>query len=388
MYKLVCLLLALLLALPAACPARAEQGAWIVEEDGNDFSVPDRLSQTSVLMRDMTLEDKVWQLLVVTPEALTGEKLTSKLGKTNVLEERPVGGVILFGQNIVSDKQLSKLTGDLQAQAKKAGVHPLLIGVSEEGGSVARVANKLGYPLEMSAPEAGLRKNPDNARKTGANIAAYLKSFGINLDLAPVCDVVTVSDSWIMERSYGSDPQIVANMALSMAAGLKSQGITACYSHFPGQGSINGNLNNREVVNTRTLDEMRSVDWLPFRSAIVDGAPMIMVSHAPSKAAGDGLPASLSPVVIGQWLRKELNYQGVVITDSLRMGAITSGYTAGDAAVLALKAGADLLLLPKDADAAVKAILKAISAGEISEDRIDESVRRVLIMKIEQGVIR
>ncbi|MBQ9264748.1 MAG: hypothetical protein IJ189_11170 [Clostridia bacterium] len=367
------------------CPCALADG-WIVEDGEEIF--PDRLMQAQVLMWDMTTEEKVWQLLVVTPEALTGERITSRLGDTNVLRDRPVGGVVVFGQNIVSESQLKELTEGLQAQAKDAGAYALFLAVSEEGGAYSRVANKLGYPLEMSAPEVGIKRDTANAYATGRNIGAYLRPFGINLDFAPVCDVVTAEDSWIKERTYGTDAERVSQMAQQMAQGLRSQGIVPCFSHFPGQGSINGNLNNREVVNSRTLAEMQAVDWLPFRSAIENGAEMIMVSHAPSKAVGDGLPASLSPTVITQWLRLEMGYTGVVITDSLRMGAITSGYKPGAAAVQALQAGADMLLLPTDADAAVRSILKAIDSGDLTLARIEESVARVLALKIERGIIQ
>ena len=293
-----------------------------------------------------------------------------------------------YGQNIVSEAQLKKLTAQLQSQIKAAGGYPLFLAVHEEGGAYSRVASKLGYPQVQSAPEVGFTRMSVNARTAGAQIGAYLTPFGINLDFAPVGDVQCAEDGWINGRLYGSDPQLVSQMAFQMAEGLRSQGIIPCFSHFPGQASINGNLNNREVVNTRTLDDMRAGDWATFRLAASSFAEMIMVSHGTAKAAGDGLPASLSPTVIGTWLRKELGYTGVVITDSLRMGAITSRFKSGKAAVMALQAGADLLLLPSDADAAVTAILKAVESGELTEARIDQSVTRVLALKIEKGIIR
>lgn len=381
MRRLIAFFLTLLMIFPAA----AEE--WIVEETDEE-ALPDRRAQAGVLIRDMTLEEKVWQLLLVAPEALTGEKYTTKLGKTNVFTGKPAGGIVIYGQNIVSEAQLKKLTAQLQSQIKAAGGYPLFLAVHEEGGAYSRVASKLGYPQVQSAPEVGFTRMSVNARTAGAQIGAYLTPFGINLDFAPVGDVQCAEDGWINGRLYGSDPQLVSQMAFQMAEGLRSQGVIPCFSHFPGQASINGNLNNREVVNTRTLDDMRAGDWATFRLAASSFAEMIMVSHGTAKAAGDGLPASLSPTVIGTWLRKELGYTGVVITDSLRMGAITSRFKSGKAAVMALQAGADLLLLPSDADAAVAAILKAVESGELTEARIDQSVTRVLALKIEKGIIR
>lgn len=382
MRRLLCLMLAMMLL-----GIQGAAGEWIVEEE-DDAPFPDRQAQARVLMRDMSLEDKVWQLLLVSPEALTKEKITTALGKENVFRARPVGGVVIFGQNISSESQLKGLTGDLQRQAKSAGVYPLLIGVTEEGGAWSRVANKLGYEKALSVPEIGASGDPEQAGQAGEKIGKYLKPLGINLDFAPVCDVLTAEDAWIKPRLYGSNPGVTADMALRMAQGLRSQGIIPCFSHFPGQGSINGNLNNRSVVNTRGLADMQAVDWFPFRKAVEEGAGMIMVSNAPSRAAGDGMPACLSPVVIGQWLRQDLGYQGVVVTDSLRMGAITSLYKPGTAAVEALKAGADLLLLPANADIAVSSILRAVRAGDLTEERINESVERILALKIDQGVIQ
>ena len=362
-------------------------GEWIVDES-EDGLFPDRLAQARVLMRDMSLEEKVWQLLFVSPEALTGEKITTALGKENVMKARPAGGVVIFGQNMSSESQLKGLTADLQQQARGAGAHPLLIAVSEEGGAWSRVANKLGYKKAVSAQEAGASGDPEKSCEAGKTIGNYLKPLGINLNFAPVSDVLTAEDAWIRERLYGADAARVADMALKMAEGLRSQGILPCFSHFPGQGSINGNLNNREVVNTRSLADMQAVDWVPFRRAAAEGAGMIMVSNAPSRAAGDGMPACMSNVVISQWLRREIGYEGVVITDSLRMGAVTSLYKPATAAVEALKAGADMLLLPSNADAAVSGILKAVKNGELTEARIDESVERVLALKIDQGIIQ
>ena len=385
MRRIIAWLCALALCVSAMPCSRAE--GWTVEE-GEASALPDRPSQAGVLMREMTTEEKVWQLFLVAPEALTGDRYTTALGKTNIFSGKPVGGIVLFGQNIVSEKQFQKLTQDLQTQAAAAGAYAPFLAVSEEGGAYSRVANKLGYDQALAAPEIGLTRMAGNALAAGEQIGAYLQPFGINLDFAPVSDVYTAQDGWINGRLYGSDPQLVAQMAFQMAQGLRNKGIIPCFSHFPGQSSVNGNLNNREVVSTRTLEEMRGNDWAAFRLAADSFGEMMMVSHATIKAAGDGLPASLSPTVIGQWLRKELNYRGVVITDSLRMGAITSRFKSGQAAVQALKAGADLLLLPSDADAAVKAVLKAIDNGELTVERIDESVKRVLALKIEKGLIR
>lgn len=382
---LSCVLAVLLMFSGALSGALCE--GWIVDDDEDDV-FPDRRAQARVLMRSMSLEEKVWQLLVVAPEALTGETVTSGLGAANVFRKRPVGGVIIFGQNIVSEEQLKKLIADLNAQADKAGVYAPFIAVSEEGGNWSRVANKLGYDLPASPAEAAKSATGVKAYQTGKQIADYLTPLGFNLNLAPVCDVLTTGRAWVRDRVYGSDANKVAAQALQMARGLRDGGMIPCFSHFPGEGSVVGNLNNRAVTNTRTLAEMKAADWLPFQKAIADGAEMIMTSHATNKTAGDRRPASVSPKVITSWLREYLGFQGVVITDALRMGAITTEYKSGEAAVRAIQAGSDMLLLPADADSAVAAILQAIDDGSLSVERIEESVERVLMLKIEKGVIK
>lgn len=361
--------------------------SWIVDEDEENV-FPDRRTQARVLMRSMSLEEKVWQLLVVEPETLTGDTVTSALGTANVFERRPVGGVVIFGQNIASEAQLKQLTADLNAHAQKANVYAPFIAVSEEGGAWSRVANKLGYEMPPSPLKAAEDESGKTAYETGKRIGEYLTPFGVNLDLAPVSDVLTASRAWVRDRVYGTDAGKVAAQALQMADGLRAGGVIPCFSHFPGQGNVVGNLNNREVGNSRTLAEMRAADWVPFRRAAEGGAEMIMVSHAVSKAAGDKRPASLSSTVVAGWLRGELGYDGVVITDSLRMGAIRTEYKTGEAAVLALQAGCDLLLLPADADAAAAAVLDAIDSGELTVARIEESVERVLALKIDKGIIK
>ena len=379
-------LLSVLLALLLLCPAAGAEG-WIVDENEEDI-FPDRRTQARVLMRSMTLEEKVWQLILTEVETLTEEAVSFRLGASNVLAKRPVGGVVIFGQNIVSEEQLKKLIADLQLQAGQADVYPLFIAVSEEGGAWSRVANKLGYELPLSPSEAAESSTGLKAYQTGRQIADYLTPFGINLDFAPVSDVLTTKSAWIRPRVYGSDPGKVAIQALQMAKGLRAGGVIPCFSHFPGQGSATGNLNNREVVTIRALAEFQAADWVPFRKAIEDGAEMIMTTHSICRATKDGTPASLSKVAVSDWLRGELGFQGVVITDSLRMGAIKTEYKAGETAVMALQAGCDLLLLPADADTAAAAILDAIDDGALTVERIDESVERVLALKIDKGIIQ
>ena len=388
MRRMICLIWVLMLLGCTACPAAAEEwGDFVVEEDEVTLP-PDYHRQAQVLMRRMTDEEKIYQLFFVAPEDLTGEKRTDTWPESNVLAAHPVGGVVLFGQNIVSEDQLRQFTSALQVQAKQAKMYPLLVAVHEQGGAVSRVANKLGYPLLASQQEIGQTGDASMAYDTGLQIAAYLAALGINTDFAPAADVITVEDSQASGRSYGNDPEAVSRMAVQMSRGLRAGGVISCVGQFPGLGGAPKRNNSGVSSMRRTLADMRAAEWIPFRDAIADGADMIMVSHVLVRAVGDDMPASTSPRVVNGLLRGELGFEGVVITEALRMSAITGAYKPGQECVAALQAGADLLLLPKDFQAGVRAVRQALSTGEITMERIDESVERILALKIRYGLIR
>ena len=360
-------------------PARTEAGSFVVAEDEEEVS-PDLEQQARALMRLMSEEEKIGQLFFVALEDLTGEDRSVALTDPAALSRWPVGGVMIFGQNIVSEEQLRSLTGALR---QSAGRVPLFIGVNEEGGNVSRVANKLGYPLALSPGEIGERGDEALAREAGEQIAAYLVPLGINMTFAPSADTVIEKENAGVQI-YGSDPYLVSRMAAAMAEGLKKAGVAPCYTHFPGHGEKTGNILNQLPVR-RLPEEMRAQEWVPFRDAANAGAEMILVSHAVVRAVGDDMPASTSSRVIKGFLRGELGFEGVVVTDSLRMNAITSVYKKGQESVAALKAGADILLLPPDLDAAYRAVRQALNAGEITMERVEESVVRILMVKIAMG---
>lgn len=368
-----------------ALPVAAEE--WLVEDDAG-FAAPDPHEQARYLMRNMTTEEKVGMLLMVSPEDLTGEKRTERITENDCFVKLPAGGVILYGQNISSDQQLKALTEDITASCRQSGLYPPFIAVDEEGGQVIRIANKLGIEPALSAEEIGKTGDPAQAYDAGVYTGAYLKAYGINLNLAPVADVMIENAPELETRTYGSDPHLVAAMAYQMANGLNNSKIMACYKHFPGHGTITRNTHNVTTGHSRTKEQMYNEELIPFQHAIEYGAQMIMVSHLTVRQLDEKRPASLSPAVIDGLLRKEMGFDGVVITDALRMGAVTEKYAAGDAAVLSILAGADMVLAPGNGQECYKALLKAVKNGTISMERIDKSVERILVMKIESGLIQ
>lgn len=379
----------MLLLCCCALPALSEEwGEYVVDDNEEDLPADYRY-QARVLMRMMTDEEKIAQLFFVCPEDLTGEKRTSQWPEENLLGRYPVGGVVLFGQNMETEEQLARLIGDIQAQARAAKIQPPFIAVHEEGGSVSRVANKLGYDLLPSPAEIGASGDDGTAYDTGLRIGKYLSALGVNLDFAPAADVAVIEDSEAGERTYGSDPSLVSLLAGRMAAGLRDGGVIPCFGHFPGLGGAP--KRNYEGISSlrRQIADMAAAEWVPFRDAIDRGeADVIMVSNVTVRAVGDDVPASASSRVIAGLLRTQLGYDGVVITESLRMNAVVSAFKTGRECVEALKAGADLLLLPKDFSSSLQAVRQAVRTGEISMERIEESVERVLALKIRYGLIR
>lgn len=363
------------------------QEEWIIN-DPSEYTPPNPRDQAVYLMDRMTKEEKIGQLIMAAPEDLTGEKRTESLNCPDSFAAYPYGGIILYGQNIASAEQLQLLTSNILKYSKNCGLYTPFIAVDEEGGTVIRVANKLGLSAAPSAEEIGKTGDENNAYLAGKETGEYLAALGINLNLAPVADVIIIESPEIQSRSYGSDPILVGNMAIEMSDGLNDAGIIACYKHFPGHGTISRNTHNVSTGHSRTLEQMQQAELIPFKMAIDHDADMIMISHLTARELDAAYPASLSPVVIQTILRDQLGFDGVVITDALRMGAVSTEYSVGKAAVLAILAGADMVLAPGDGQAVYRALLAAVEDGTLSMERIELSVERILALKIESGLIQ
>lgn len=313
----------------------------------------------------MSLREKVGQLFVVRVEALdpSGQSDSTRLtwAERQGLKKYPVGGIVVFRQNVKSPEQLKKLLADFQA-ASGTG---LLTAVDEEGGSVARLANASGFdlPQYQSAQAVGTTGDPANARAMGQIIGGYLKTYGLNLDFAPVA------------------------MVASAVQGFHDAGILCTLKHFPGHGDTAEDSHYGTASSTKTWAEMRETELKPFAAGITAGADVVMTAHITTpNATQDGLPASLSYTMLTERLRGELGFTGVICTDSLSMQAICDHYSAAEAAVAALNAGADLLLMPPDLPEAFDGVLEAVQNGTISEERLNESVRRILMLKQKAGL--
>jgi len=329
---------------------------------------------------EMPIETKVAGLFMVTPEAITGVRTATQAGEgtQEALNQYAVGGLIYFGDNILDKDQISTM---LASTASKSS-YPVFLAVDEEGGEVSRVANsKVEVTKVDDMATIGAGGDASKAAEAGATIGSYLKEIGFNVDFAPVADVAG-EGSALGNRSFGSDPQAVGEMVANAVSGIEGTGVSACLKHFPGLGSTTEDTHDGRVEITKSIDEMRNSDFVPFSAGIEAGADFVMVSHAAAPALDEeNIPSSLSKKVITDVLRGELGFEGVVITDALDMAAITEYYPPEEAAVMALEAGADMLLMPEDFEKAYNAVLAAVQDGTISEERIDESLDRIYRVK-------
>ena len=344
-------------------------------------------------LKEMTLREKVGQLFCVRPEAFdvalewdTYTKIASyELQEVNeqmkkVNAEYPAGGIILFAHNIKDEPQLAAFMENLKA----FNGDPLFY-IDEEGGRVARIGNNSAFPVEKFPPMGEIGKTGDtkNALRAGKVIGQYLRKYGFDVDLAPVADVNTNPKNPVIgARAFSENPQVAAGMVTAFLKGLDEAGVAGCVKHFPGHGDTQTDSHYGYAQTGKTWEEMLSCEMVTFKAAIAADVPMIMTAHIATPAiTGDETPATLSPVILTDKLRNELGYKGVIITDGMAMGAITRQYNSGEAAILSLQAGADIILGPKSFIEAFDAVMKAVEEGALTEDRIDQSVRRILTLK-------
>lgn len=303
------------------------------------------------------------------------------------ISDKPVGGILYMGYNLDSVSQTRKMLSETQANAGKSGIG-VFLAVDEEGGTVARCAWKLGTTRFDGMAVYGARNDFNEAFNIGKTIGTDIRSMGFNVDFAPVADVNISPTNELGSRIFSDDPDVCANMVAGVVKGLNSSGAAATLKHFPGLGAEDGNSHTeKEIIIDRTLDQLRSTEFVPFKSGINAGADFVMVGHQKVSSFGDDLPADLSYTAVTTMLRGELGFSGIAITDAQSMNTISGVYSSGTAAKMSIKAGMDMILVPKDLDEAVSAVIDAVKSGEISEQRINESVTRILTVKQKMGLL-
>lgn len=343
------------------------------------------LEEVEEILAGMTLEEKVYQLFIITPEALTGSNTVTAAGETTrkSLENYPVGGLVYFSKNLKDPAQTKKMLQNVMAFSYEVEGLPLFTCIDEEGGRVARIGSNPAFGVEKIGSMQEI-KDEKEAYEAGETIGTYLSRFGFNFDFAPDADVLTnKSNKAIGDRSFGSDSDRVVKMAAAFSDGLHSQNVLSSFKHFPGHGAVQGDTHDGFAYTDKTYEELLKSELKPFMAAGSLGVDAVMAAHiSVPEITGEDTPCTLSEKMITDVLRRDLGFEGLIITDALDMGAITQNYTSRQAAVLAFRAGVDMLLMPRDFKQASEGILEAVEKGEISEERIDESLRRIIKAKL------
>ena len=360
----------------------------------SDEPVVPPTDEVEELLQKMTLREKVGQMFYIRMEsldptiewttfddlaALKNQEVTMRMRSTN--KNYPVGGIILYAWNIEDEAQLARII----PQIRSLNGRPLLC-IDEEGGRVARIANNPNFHVKKyeSMAAIGATGDPQNAYECGNTIGTYLKGYDFDIDFAPVADVNTNPENIVIgPRAFSDDPAVAAPMVVNYLQGLKDAGITGCIKHFPGHGDTTADTHTGYAQSLKTWDEMKDCEMVTFRAGIQWGCQLIMTAHiAVPNVTGSTIPSTLSSIVLQDKLRGELGYQNIIITDGMEMGAITQHYTSAEAAVGSIQAGVDIVLGPRDFIEAFDAVVAAVNNGTISEERINQSVRRILTLRL------
>ena len=328
-------------------------------------------------IENMTLDEKIGQMITVGIDGYTVNDKTKEL-----IVDKKVGGVILFKDNINDSNQLLQLINNIKDINSKNKI-PLFISIDEEGGRVSRLPKEI---KKLPSNEViGNINDKKLAYDIGETIGYSLKSFGFNMDFTPVLDINSNSKNTVIgDRSFSSNKNIVANLGVSEINGFKSRNIISVAKHFPGHGDTDIDSHYKLPIINKTLDELKEVEFVPFKNAIEENVPSIMVSHILLPEIDDINPASMSKTIITDILRKNLKFDGLIVTDDMTMGAITNNFDISEACIKSINAGADLLLICHGYETEVDVINNikdAVDKGIISIDRINESVYRILSLK-------
>ena len=358
------------------CPAEIEytkNGNALVAQNAKIGEEPKR-EKARDIMEDMTLNEKIGQMFLVrySSEALEGVKNYN------------LGGFVLFAVDF-KDKDKESIINEISSLQSESKI-PLIISVDEEGGTVNRVSKYKQFRDEpfKSPQELYNEGGMELIKSDTIEKSQLLKSLGINLNLAPVCDVSENPEDYIYDRSFGKDAQQTSEYVTTVVNAMNEEGVGCALKHFPGYGS-NKDTHEDMVYDSRPYSVFEESDFLPFKAGINAGAGMVMVSHNIVECMDENYPASLSPKV-HEILRSEIGFNGVIVTDELSMEAIKRFTGDKEASVAAVLAGNDLLCVTNYKEQE-EAVIEAVKSGEITESRIDESVFRILLWKIEMGII-
>lgn len=355
--------------------------------NGEMLGIPGRVEQSEAekLLNSMTLNEKVYQMIAVTPEQLTGITQVTMGGQTtkDAIEKYPVGTIIYSENNVIDEAQITEMLTNTKGFME---IVPFL-AIEEETGTSSIVSKTIGKDSFKDAYE--YRKSDAAEIETAyKSINEVLKSCGFNLNIAPLADMWTEpANTFIGRRSFGNTFEECVKGTVAAVKATKDSGMLSAMKYFPGYGSAKQNPVEEKCVSEKTLDDLKNYDFNAYKDGIDAGADFVMCANVWMPNIDPFYPASLSTIVINDLLKKELGFDGIVMSGDFRMKSISQSYTSGDAAVRAIDAGCDIVVCPEDFDEAVNAIVKAVENEEISEKRINESVLKILEKKIDSGIM-
>lgn len=385
--RAVCLVLAavLLCAAFASCspehpsPIPDTVGSAADESPATQDTVSEAELRAREIMEGMSTRELIWQMIMVYPEQLLGASYSTDPALwTQVQDNMPVGGIFFASANMPSSTVLKEMLATIKSSSD---VVPFL-ALDEEGGSVARLSYTLGETTDFLPMYDYREEGPLRAYSNALTIALDIGSFGFNLNFAPVADVWTNPDNTVIgKRAYSHDPQEAAELVAAAVEGHRLGGMISTLKHFPGHGDTLQDSHKEAATSEKSLEELEDCEFLPFISGIEAGAGMVMVGHITLTEIDPYMPATLSRIVINNLLREQLGFEGVIITDAFAMEAL-GGFDNTQAALMAVEAGCDIILCPTAPGTVVDFILE-----NVSRQRIEESVLRILLLKIEYGII-
>lgn len=333
------------------------------------------------IIDQLSIDEKIGQLIFA---GITGTTMTEET--KSFISKYKMGGIILFANNLEDPQQATQLLNQFKSENEQ-NVLPLFLGVDQEGGRVERLPGLLKLPTNR---EIGAKNKEEFSYEVGKLLGKQLNAFGFNLNFAPVLDVNSNPNNPVIgDRSFDNDPEVVSKLGIQTMQGMKSQNIIPVVKHFPGHGDTGVDSHVELPFVNKSLNEMESLELIPFREAIEVGADVIMTAHILLPQIDDIFPSSMSEKVITGILREQLDFDRIVMTDDLTMRAITDNFDIGDAAVESIKAGTDIILIAHDSDYLISifdTLKEAVENEIITEERINESLRRIIRVKREYNI--
>ena len=340
------------------------------------------------IINNLTIEQKIGQLFIIGLPAANGQHLKEINNETiELINTYSPGGFILFDGNFESIDQIVNLINDLQ----NTSLIPFFIATDEEGGRISRMANSVSLHA-THFPEAEIIGNindPYLAFKAGRVIGSELRSLGINMNFAPVADLNTNPENVVIgSRAYGSYPYETGYIINAIVRGLQYENVSSVIKHFPGHGDTQNDTHYETAIVNNSIERLESLEFIPFKMGIEAGAEGVMTAHIIlASVLEEKLPATFSSYILKEQLRNKLNHNKLIITDAMNMGSISNNWSSGEASKLAFIAGADIILIPDSLEDSYNSILSAVISGEISETRINESVKRILYVKYIRNIL-